>query len=270
MYQQVLSVFIVLLSIVNFTYAQETQVDSSVTRKMAAPNKIEAPEKIEAKYRVKASFFALPLKAKITIRKLEKAQYSADIFLKSPFFKVDQQEVARIQQCNVELVSVKSKGKRIGANDWDEKVQVKWPERQVTYLYDEGKRKEYRASQSPTGFTSFFAHQYTALFKKNKNKQLTYTQSSKGWETSFLYKGIDKKVANHYFDNAVSAERFVTPRPNTLEADMPTVWYMPAELASIPLKMAMKLGVFKLEVSLKDLNASKAEVQAFFSEWGCI
>ncbi len=233
------------------------------------PPAVSAPELIEADYRVKASFFALPLKAKITIRKLEQHNYSAEILLKSPFFKVDQKESARIQQCSVELLSLTSQGSRIGSDDWNETVEVSWPTRRVTYTYDEGKQKSYRARYAPTGFTSFFAHQYTSLFQEHKNKTLIYTQATQGWETGYEYKGIEPALAHSFFKQAVAAERFITPREEMEEQDMPTVWYATEHLASIPLKMSMKLGMFRVEVNLKEVSASTEQIQAFFSDWGC-
>lgn len=226
-------------------------------------------QKITANYQVKAGFFPLPIKARISVEQIDHERYQASIVIKSPVFKVNQQEIARIRACNVELLEVRSKGDRIGADSWDEQIRITWPSKEVHYQDGEKLKQSYTASHTPTGFVSFFAHQYSALHKKQKQNTLLYTQSAKGWPTGFIYKGLDASVDNLYFRKGVDAYRFVTPRKGMDEADMPTVWYVPDKLGAFPVHMSMKLGVFRVEVKLKDISASPEQIKDLFAGWQC-
>jgi len=233
----------------------------------------EAQQRFEADYQVKTSFFPLPIRAVIVVERVEPDIYLASVKVKSPFFKVDQIEKARIVDCNVQLLEVESEGDRVGAKPWKEHVIVDWPERVVNYRFQDmgGKENvyEYQVSEIPTGFVSFFAQQYVALSSGKENVSLVYTQSEKGWLLESRYKGVDKDVSNKFYKDEVNAHRFLVPRRNMDEKDMPNIWYKPGDLGSFPLKMAMKLGVFRLEVKLKEIDGDKEEIQRFFRAWNC-
>src|SRR5690606_16540440 len=96
---------------------------------------------------------------------------------------------------------------------WDETVTLSWPEKRVNY-HDkaDGVSSEYLAQYPPSGFASFFAHQYIALKKNRAHSTLLYTQSSKGWRTDFIGKGYDRNLDNRFFDEPVDAYRFQIPR----------------------------------------------------------
>ncbi len=226
-------------------------------------------KKITAEYQVKASFFALPIKAKISVERLEEGIYVASVKLKSPFFKVVQSEKARIQQCSLELLSIDSMGNRLGDKPWDEHVEIKWPEKVVSYQ-DEGEHfPEYQAEFLPTGFVSIFAHQYIS-FNKQKNQQaLTYTQSKKGWRIDYQTLDAGNRITSKFFDEPVQTIRFIIPREGMKTDDMPSVWYAPEHLGSFPLLMSMKLGVFHIDVKLKSLSADEQEITRFFDDWSC-
>jgi len=208
------------------------------------------PQKIHANYHVKASFFALPITAKITVAKIEPQIYQANIKLSSPFFKVDQKETAKIHECKIQLLEISSKGSRLGAIDCDEKISLSWPDKRVSYRDGENKPHHYVAPFEPTGFTSLFAHQFISLAQNDviasKQKALTYTQSSRGWRMDYVNVGLDKGVKNRFFDNEVQATRFIVTREDLSQEDAPSIWYKPEKLGALPLKMTMKLGVFRV------------------------
>lgn len=226
-------------------------------------------KKITAEYQVKASFFALPIKARISVERLEQDIYVASVKLKSPFFKVVQSEKARIQQCSLELLSIDSLGDRVGAKSWDEHVEVKWPEKLVSYQ-DEGEQfPEYQAEFLPTGFVSIFAHQYMSYHSQKNQQSLSYTQSKKGWRIDYRNEGLEKSLSNKFYKDSVDAIRFIIPREDMKTDDLPSIWYVPEKLGSFPLRMSMKLGVFHIDVQLKSLNANEQEVSSFFQDWNC-
>lgn len=227
-------------------------------------------QKITANYQVKAGFFPLPIQARIAVEQIDHERYQASIVIKSPVFKVDQQEVAQIRACKIELLEVRSEGDRVGVDSWNEQIHITWPTQEVHYQNGEYLKQSYAASHTPTGFVSFFAHQYSALLRKQQKRiTLLYIQSAKAWPTSFIFKGKDASVENAYFREARDAYRFVTPRKDMDEADMPTVWYVPDTLAAFPLRMSMKLGVFRVEVKLKEISASPEQIKALFAGWQC-
>jgi hypothetical protein len=262
-----LAICLSIISLIAFSVNADGTINAKSKKLVLEEKKI--PEVINAHYQVKASFFALPIKAKISVKKLEQNKYQASINLKSPFFKVSQTEVARIQSCQLKLLSVHSTGGRIGASDWDEKVNISWPSRMVSYVDGNNKTTKYKSTKEPTGFTTIYAHQYLAINKHIDYLRLMYVQSKKGWQMDHKYRGVDTNVQNRFFDKNVEAHRFINPRGDLQESDMPTVWFTPDALGAFPLKMAMKLGVFRVEVNLKKLDASQEEVQNFFHEWGC-
>ncbi len=229
----------------------------------------ESKTSISADYQIKASFFALPMNSKIKLERLGENVFQASVKLRSPFFDLDQKEKALIKNCSVQLQEVESKGSRVGAKEWDELAKIEWPSRKVDYYRHGELHTSYQAEHEPSGFTSLFAHQYTSIKKKEAHKVVSYAQSSKGWRSDYLYKGKDKNVKSKYYRKKRDAERLVTPRPEMEEKDMPTVWYTPETLGAFPLKMTMKLGVFKIEAQLKKINADQDEILQFFKEWEC-
>lgn len=230
-----------------------------------------ALKSIHANYQVKASFFALPITAKITVEKIAPEIYQASIKLNSPFFKVDQKETARIQQCQVELQHITSQGSRMGSEDWNENITITWPKKQVTYQNGEKKAYSYYAHYAPTGFTSLFAHQFASLARQTqqKHKVLTYTQSSSGWRMDYINRGRAEAIKSKFYDEPVHADKFVIPRDDVDQEDFPSIWYKPETLGAFPLKMAMKLGVFRIETNLKKIDTNSEDLNAFFKEWGC-
>lgn len=252
----------------------------TLTEWVQANESSDPVQEIRANYQLKASFFALPITAKISVKKLKPEIYQASINVSSPFIKVDQKETARIKQCSIELLEITSTGKRMGADDWDESVSVSWPQKAVTYQDAKKKRHEYLAVHEPTGFTSLFAHQFIFLgnmFAQNqinqpsnfKSKTLIYTQSSNGIAMSFEAKGRMETIKNKFFEQPVHADKFVISHESIGNEDLPSIWYFPEKLGAFPLKMAMKLGVFKIETNLKTIDADSKQILQFFDEWGC-
>src|SRR5690606_10854172 len=147
---------------------------------------------------------------------------------------------ARIKNCQVELLTIRSEGSRMNSDDWDEWIQITWPDRLVTYQDGQKKQFAYKAEFTPTGFTSLFAHQFAALAEQQTKpvpKALTYTLSSRGWRMDFIHEGRTENLKNKLFDKDVSADKFVIPRQGMSGEDVPSIWYKTEALGSFPLKM---------------------------------
>jgi len=246
---------------------------------------------IRANYQLKASFFSLPITVKIGVKKINQEIYQASINLNSPFLKVEQKETARIKQCSIELLEIKSKGSRVGAQDWDESVSVSWPQKLVSYQDGKNNNHEYLALSEPTGFASLFAHQFVFLRSLSEQSQsktfehessmqessqsnsmsktLIYTQSVSGWPVIFEVKERAETTKNKFFGHPVPADKIEISLAGNEEEDLPTVWYYPEKLGAFPLKMAMRLGVLKIDTNLKTINANSNQILQFFDEWGC-
>jgi len=224
---------------------------------------------LDSEYKISASFFALPIDAKIRIEKLQQKIYRATVIIRSPFFDLDQIETVEVEQCNVRLVELSSEGNRVGVDDWQDKAVVEWPNKKVNYHRKDKQSSQYRVRLAPSGFTSFFAHQYTSLMKKEIEKQVAYLNDKRGVVNHYRYQGRDQKVKTKLYRKKIEADRFVILRKKGDEKDFPNIWYQPEKIGAFPLKMKMKLGVFTIEAQLKKLHASNDEVLAFFDEWGC-
>jgi hypothetical protein len=229
-------------------------------------------QELTAKYQIKASFFPLPVDAEIIVAQLEPHVYEARIQLDSRFLKVKQSERARIQNCEVQLLAIESTGSRSNADDWNERVEVFWPEQRVNYHYDNDQQVSYRAEYSPTGFATLFAHQFVSMQKGDSEKTLLYTQSKKGVIFSYRLMSRSDEIKSKLTRKKIQAQHFAVLRGGSKDEHPPGIWYVVEEQGAFPVKLAIKIGVFTIEANLKEISSSTLEqtdAKAFFALWGC-
>lgn len=229
-------------------------------------------QELTAKYQIKASFFPLPVDAEIIVEQLAPDIYEARIHLESRFLKVKQRERARIQNCEVQLLAIDSIGSRSNADDWNERVEVLWPEQVINYFYDEGKQVSYQSGHPPTGFATLFAHQFLSIHKNETEKKLLYTQSKKGVIFSYELLNRTDEIKNKLTRKKIKAQHFVVLRGGARDDHPPAIWYAFEEQGAFPVKLAIKIGVFTIEANLKQVKSGdlkNVNVQDFFSRWGC-